>query len=1046
MSERLDTADARHGSRLFSDIVRAIGLIVDLDEGVSAAHQWRTAFLARHIAEKLPGVDASHVFHAGLLHDVGAVGLPIHVLHAARSGFLEEASRKHPAVGARVLEAFSMFRDLAPTIADHHERYDGRGFPTGKRGPAIPIEASVLYMADALDVRLGQLRPHERPAAWAALCEHAGDRLVPQRVADAARTVLDELDVCLLEVFDDARIGVLVDQSIGADLDAPDIESSTLLPEALWLFARLLDTKHPGTMAHSTRVAFLAYQITCVIDPTANMWDVLWVGLLHDIGKVGLSGSDLDAGAPHRVADEEERHHARLTLAILSLVRDLGHLALPAAAHHERSDGSGPLGLVGEGIPLLGRIIAIADQYDVLTALRSSPLTHAGAIAAMRSDVAGNNDSHLFEAAVAVLDEHGAGLEDVPETMGRLYRFFDLETADVGGLIARRSGGTTSHQSVNGVLLYETEPWRIASLDEQFRIVKGLREIVELVGSDHGVEFGAYLCSEDRQELLPQLTMIRRDVTVTQYVFTGRGRPLEIIVVRRDAGYELFLRSAANRIQTLDRMAYFYRNFLSSTEAAFFADASGKIVDVNRTLLSLYGLKLRDAVGKTARNLLRCSEIPEPGDAQEGGAICGSWSGQVSTKRSDGAILPVHLSITQVRDVNGSAIGCIGHAVDLTEQRRLQDELERKNKELEENNRALERLNQKNRELMAITSHDLKAPVNAMIAYAELLGDPATTLGQKEQDTFLRRISAAGHKLIGFINSMLDIEKIEAGTFGVQPVSGRLDLVLASTLEDLRIFAASKGIELTFRAEGRGRHCLIDRGRLEQVCTNLIANAVKFSPPRSVVDVVYRETHDMARVEIYDEGPGIPEEDVEQIFLRFYQSRRTSSAGAGLGLAIAKYIVEQHSGKIWVENRPEGGALFCVEMPVLVHASEERTRADVIVVDAPGGTLADVADRLRLRQIHTLSVESVGELELVVGTEQPKLVVANETALSPEQSRILSQWRTSAHTPRFVHVGDPLDAHDVPFDDILTPPLLDRELNGVLRAVGLDDASRRRIP
>jgi signal transduction histidine kinase len=170
---------------------------------------------------------------------------------------------------------------------------------------------------------------------------------------------------------------------------------------------------------------------------------------------------------------------------------------------------------------------------------------------------------------------------------------------------------------------------------------------------------------------------------------------------------------------------------------------------------------------------------------------------------------------------------------------------------------------------------------------------------------------------LALINDLLDLAKLESGkaTYDFAPT-------------DLRMLAISAADEQSSRAEEKGVKLLVpkcpldtrivgDQMKLLQVFRNLLDNAIKFSPPGSVVKVLFQRKGDRIEAAVCDQGVGIPEEELEAIFDKFIQSSktRTSAGGTGLGLAICREIITAHRGRIWAENRPDGGAVIRFEIP-----------------------------------------------------------------------------------------------------------------------------------
>ena len=247
--------------------------------------------------------------------------------------------------------------------------------------------------------------------------------------------------------------------------------------------------------------------------------------------------------------------------------------------------------------------------------------------------------------------------------------------------------------------------------------------------------------------------------------------------------------------------------------------------------------------------------------------------------------------------------------------------------ELEQKGRQLEAASRHKSQFLANMSHELRTPMNAILGFTELVlggvyGEPPPRIRGVHE-----RVKANGKHLLGLINDVLDLSKIEAGQLRLNLADYVLADVLRSVVSGAEPLASAKSLALRLDAAAglpRGRG---DAQRLAQVVLNLVSNAIKFTDAGEVV--VSAEAADGEfRVAVADSGPGIPAEQQGRIFAEFYQvdgSSTREKGGTGLGLAIAKRIVEMHGGRIWVESEPGRGARFCFTLAVRV--GEDRRAA-----------------------------------------------------------------------------------------------------------------------
>jgi signal transduction histidine kinase len=237
--------------------------------------------------------------------------------------------------------------------------------------------------------------------------------------------------------------------------------------------------------------------------------------------------------------------------------------------------------------------------------------------------------------------------------------------------------------------------------------------------------------------------------------------------------------------------------------------------------------------------------------------------------------------------------------------------------EIAQKSRELEIASQHKSQFVANMSHELRTPLAAMLGYAELIQEGFYgPLPEKALDV-LTRIRSNGKHLLGLINTVLDIAKIESGQFSLNLAEYALDMVVETVQSATQSLAETKGLALKTEVAAPLPIGVGDEQRLTQVLLNLVGNAIKFTDAGEVCLTVSAANNCFA-VSVADTGPGIPDEEQARIFEQFHQvdsSNTKAKGGTGLGLAIAKQIVELHGGRIWVESTLGRGATFRLELP-----------------------------------------------------------------------------------------------------------------------------------
>lgn len=390
----------------------------------------------------------------------------------------------------------------------------------------------------------------------------------------------------------------------------------------------------------------------------------------------------------------------------------------------------------------------------------------------------------------------------------------------------------------------------------------------------------------------------------------------------------------AERKADLDRLSSRHQRILEAVaEGVYGVDTEGRITFMNPAAGRLLGFTTDELIGRKAHEAFH----EDHGLVSQEGAALGASApeaechvmaavktgdviraGEGRYVRSDGHRFPVELTAAPKQDANGIA-GAVVVFSDITERREL------------------ERMKE---EFVSVVSHELRTPLTAIRGAIGLLAGGA--LGELPP-TALRMVDLAQDnitRLSRLINDILDLERVQSGAIPLElGVHESADLV-QTTLTALEPIASEADVVLVSDVPGGRVHG--DADRLVQALTNLIGNAVKFSPPagRVVVSAKLDDAH--VTFTVRDEGRGIPAEQLESIFDRFQQvdsSDAREKGGSGLGLAITKSIVERHGGRIWVESKPGQGSAFHFTIPAALRPvvpeleeGDRRPGAPVVLV------------------------------------------------------------------------------------------------------------------
>ena len=239
--------------------------------------------------------------------------------------------------------------------------------------------------------------------------------------------------------------------------------------------------------------------------------------------------------------------------------------------------------------------------------------------------------------------------------------------------------------------------------------------------------------------------------------------------------------------------------------------------------------------------------------------------------------------------------------------------------EIQDKSRQLAEASQHKSQFLANMSHELRTPLNAILGYSELIADGIYGAPPEKMGTVLKRVESNGRHLLGLINAVLDLSKIEAGQFTLDLADYSLQNVAQTVYNAVESLAVDKN--LVFKTEVQSDLPLAhgDERRLTQVLLNLVGNAIKFTDAGEVV-IKAEISNGAFYVLVRDTGPGISSVDQAKLFQEFHQADNSitkKKGGTGLGLAISKRIIEMHGGRIWVELHPGKGSTFAFTLPVI---------------------------------------------------------------------------------------------------------------------------------
>ena len=436
-----------------------------------------------------------------------------------------------------------------------------------------------------------------------------------------------------------------------------------------------------------------------------------------------------------------------------------------------------------------------------------------------------------------------------------------------------------------------------------------------------------------------------------------------------------------------------------------------EIVFVNPAFTKVTGYSAEEVIGKTPRILQGPKTERAILDSLRAHLTNGEEiQGEAVNYRKDGSEFVLSWHISPIRGEDGKVTHFIGFQRDATEHHRVAAAIQEAKEEAERANRAKS-------EFLSRMSHELRTPLHAILGFAQLLEKE----GQTEDDAeSVAQIDRAGKHLLGLINEVLDIARVESGKLALTPEPVNVRETLEETLSLVKPLAAQRGIRLE-PLTGEFCDVLSSAQRFKQVMLNLLSNAVKFNREGGSVAVSCEQFNDCLRIKVSDTGRGIPPEGVAKLFVPFERldAGDTVIEGAGLGLSLSKHLVEAMGGRLGVDSEPDKGATFWVELPVIQETSKATARdLDTRIPSAAEEprsavprTLLYIEDNLsNLRLVERIlarrpEVKLISAMQGSLGIElarqhQPDLVLVDLHLPDIQGDEILRQLRSDPRTEK----------------------------------------------
>ena len=340
----------------------------------------------------------------------------------------------------------------------------------------------------------------------------------------------------------------------------------------------------------------------------------------------------------------------------------------------------------------------------------------------------------------------------------------------------------------------------------------------------------------------------------------------------------------------------------SASDHIVIADSEEVIIYANKAALKMTGFRTEEMLGKQLKS---CSLWRSTDEKKSCKNIWNSmkrdkkvFAGEVKNKRKNGEEYDSSISLSPVLGKNNEIIFVVDIERDITKEKEI---------------------DRAKTEFVSLASHQLRTPLSAINWYTEMLltGDAGKIT--KAQKDYLEEVYNGSKRMVNLVNALLNVSRIDLGTFAIEPKEVNLIDISDEIIKELQPQIKSKGLKIEKKYDSKMGKIKVDSKLLSIIFQNLISNAVKYTPEKGKIEVKIKVNKPNVLIEISDNGFGIPKKQQSKIFTKLFRAdnvREKETDGTGLGLYIAKSIIEKSGGKIWFKSKEDKGTSFFVEIPL----------------------------------------------------------------------------------------------------------------------------------
>ncbi|MEK7990694.1 MAG: response regulator, partial [Thiotrichaceae bacterium] len=524
------------------------------------------------------------------------------------------------------------------------------------------------------------------------------------------------------------------------------------------------------------------------------------------------------------------------------------------------------------------------------------------------------------------------------------------------------------------------------------------------------------------------------------------------------------------RVEEVQRNSLLLRQTLlnSIPSPIFFKNNLGMYLGCNHGFERYIGRMESEIVGRTARELYPIDHALLEENRDDDLFNSENDAVQIVEQRveyADGSLHDVMFNTSTFKASDGSVAGLVGIIIDISEHKRAEEALLKAKESAEDANRIKS-------QFIANMSHELRTPLNAILGYSEMLEEDISDLGHHHLVADIRKINAAGKHLLGLINDVLDISKIEAGKMGLFAETFSIQNMVSDVVSTIQPLIQTRENTLTLEMPDDIGNMHADLTKLRQMLFNLLSNAAKFTEKGHILFCVSRKIkpeQDWIEFTVTDQGIGMTPAQMQKLFQPFTQADASTTrkyGGTGLGLTISQRFAEMMGGKIQTESEYGHGSCFSIQLPAYV-ITEQDTVVEGSNAPKPaktkqqnGNTVLIIDDDEVVRELLQNYIKKLGFQVIVAdnghdGIElarkrQPHAITLDVMMPGMDGWMVLSELKSDPHLSKIPVImvsliEDKSIGYSLGASEYLTKPVNRDELNRVLRKYLTDDENSQKI-